>query len=98
MEAGTLALLIPLAPFLLVAFIFWTKHQGKMAELQAKATAEKAAQYAQHTSRLEERVRVLERIVTDRGFDVAAQIEALRHEDSDKRLAAPASDTDKTVN
>ena len=28
--------------------------------------------------RLEQRVRVLERIVTDRGYDVATQIEALR--------------------
>ena len=31
-------------------------------------------------SRLEERVRVLERIVTDRGIDTAAQIEALREQ------------------
>ncbi|RVQ64901.1 hypothetical protein EKN06_14865 [Croceicoccus ponticola] len=89
-----MALMIPLAPFLMVCFIVWTKHQAKMAELQMKNTAEKAAQYAQHTSQLEERVRVLERIVTDRGVDVAAQIEALRHEESDKRLTAP----DKSVN
>src|SRR3546814_17082030 len=33
-------------------------------------TAEKAAQYAAQTERLEERVRVLERIVTDKGIDV----------------------------
>ena len=72
------ALLIPLAPFLMVSFIVWTKHQRKMAELQVKATAETAAQYASHTTELEERVRVLERIVTDRGYDVATQIEALR--------------------
>lgn len=71
-------LLVPLAPFLMVAFIVWTKHQRKMAELQIKATAETAAQYASHTTELEERVRVLERIVTDRGYDVATQIEALR--------------------
>jgi predicted ArsR family transcriptional regulator len=70
--------LIPLAPFLMVGFIVWTKHQGKMAELQIKATAEKAAQYASHSAELEERVRVLERIVTDKGYDVASQIEALR--------------------
>lgn len=36
------------------------------------------AQYAAHTRELEERVRVLERIVTDKGYDVATQIEALR--------------------
>lgn len=95
---NSLLILIPLAPFLMVAFIVWIKHQGKMAELNARATAEKAAQYAQHTSQLEERVRVLERIVTDRGFDVASQIEALRTEDSDRRLGSPAGEPDKTVN
>ena len=73
-----LAILVPLAPFLMVAFIVWTKHQSKMAELNAQATAEKAAQYAANNSDLEERVRVLERIVTDKGYDVASQIEALR--------------------
>ena len=73
-----LGILIPLAPFLMVCFIVWTKHQSKMAELRVKETAEKAAQYASHTSELEERVRVLERIVTDKGYDVASQIEALR--------------------
>ena len=75
---GTLALLIPLAPFIMVCFIVWTKHQRKMAELQVSATAEKAAQYASHSRELEERVRVLERIVTDGGYDTALQIEALR--------------------
>ncbi len=60
----------------------WTKHQQKMAEMQvgatADATAEKAAQYASHIQKLEDRVQVLERIVTDRGYDIATQIEALR--------------------
>jgi hypothetical protein len=40
--------------------------------------AEKAAQYATSNKALEDRVAVLERIVTDRGYDVATQIEALR--------------------
>ena len=60
----------------------WTRHQQKIAEMQigttAQATAEKAAQYASRVTELEDRVRVLERIVTDRGYDVATQIEALR--------------------
>ena len=47
-------------------------------ELTASQTAEKAAQYAAHVERLEQRVRVLERIATDRGADLAAQIEDLR--------------------
>ena len=56
----------------------WTKHRKSMMELQANVTAERAAQYATSNKELEDRVRVLERIVTDRGYDVATQIEALR--------------------
>jgi len=47
-------------------------------ELLSQHTAEKAAQYAAHSERLEARVRVLERIATDKGADVALQIEGLR--------------------
>ena len=50
----------------------------KQLELMSAPTAEKAAQYASHNQALEDRVRVLERIVTDKGYDVATQIEALR--------------------
>ena len=56
------------------------KHRRKMLEAQAQLTAEKAAQYAAHTERLEQRVRVLERIVTDKGIVVAEEIEGLRDE------------------
>ena len=60
----------------------WAKHKQKIAEMQvdttAQATAEKAAQYTSQVAKLEDRVQVLERIVTDRGYDVATQIEALR--------------------
>lgn len=62
--------------------VLWTKHREKIAEMRidttAQATAEKAAQYSSQVQRLEDRVAVLERIVTDRGYDVATQIEALR--------------------
>ena len=40
--------------------------------------AEKAAQYAAQTERLEQRVRVLERIVTDRGLALSDEIDGLR--------------------
>ena len=56
----------------------WTKHRKETMQLQADLTAEKAAQYATDNKALEDRVAVLERIVTDRGYDVATQIEALR--------------------
>ena len=50
----------------------------RQLELTASHTAEKAAQYAAHTERLEARVRVLERIATDKGADLASAIEDLR--------------------
>ncbi|AOL22917.1 hypothetical protein Ga0102493_111896 [Erythrobacter litoralis] len=60
----------------------WTSHRQKIAKMEVEATAsstaEKAAQYASKVQQLEDRVKVLERIVTDRGYDIATQIEALR--------------------
>ena len=58
----------------------WLKHKEKMAEVLTAQTAERAARYAAHTERLEQRVRVLERIVTDKGVDLADEIERLRDE------------------
>jgi len=82
MDHGTLALLVPLMALSIPFFAIWTKHQRRMEEIRARSTAEKAAQYAAHTERLEERVRVLERIITDRGTSLAHEIEALRAEDA----------------
>lgn len=56
----------------------WLKHKERMAAALNAQAAEKAAQYAAHTERLEQRVRVLERLATDRGVDVANEIELLR--------------------
>ena len=47
-------------------------------EFLSKQTAEKAAQYAAQAERLEQRVRVLERIATESNKDLALQIENLR--------------------
>jgi hypothetical protein len=56
----------------------WLTHKREMSRALNAETAEKAAQYAAHTERLEQRVRVLERIVTDKGIVVADEIERLR--------------------
>lgn len=56
----------------------WLKHKEAMAHALNAQTAEKAAQYAAQTERLEQRVRVLERIITDRGMGLADEIEKLR--------------------
>jgi len=52
--------------------------QERKLEILAGQTAEKAAQYAAHNTVLEERLRVVERIVSDKGYDIALQIDALR--------------------
>jgi hypothetical protein len=79
---GIMALMIPIIALSIPIVAIWTKHQQKIAEMRigatAEHTAEKAAQYASKMQALEDRVRVLERIVTDGGYDVATQIEALR--------------------
>ena len=62
-------------------FQTWLKHKERQMELMANKTAEQAAQYAAKAQKLEARVRVLERIATDRGSDLAMQIEDLRDGD-----------------
>ena len=59
-------------------FQTWLKHKERQMELMANKTADQAAQYAAKAQKLEARVRVLERIATDRGSDLAMQIEDLR--------------------
>ncbi len=56
----------------------WFAYRERRMELEASMVAEKAAQYAAQTERLEQRVRVLERIATDRGADLSDEIERLR--------------------
>jgi hypothetical protein len=73
------ALLIPIVAILAGTIVKpWFKLKERQLELEAKMTAEKAAQYAAHTERLEQRMRVLERIVTDKGIDLSDEIERLR--------------------
>lgn len=71
-----------MAPFMMVVGIVWVRSRAQLEEKRLNSTAEhsaeKAAQYASHVKELEERLQVLERIVTDRGYDIATQIEALR--------------------
>jgi hypothetical protein len=78
MGPDTIWIFIPLFALSIPIIRIWSKHQRAMAEIQAKTVAERSAQYANNNTQLEDRVRVLERIVTDKGYDVASQIEALR--------------------
>ena len=55
------------------------RHREKRLELEAQIEAAKAAQQSLRGSgELEQRVRVLERIATDKGINVADEIERLR--------------------
>lgn len=57
----------------------WIDYKRRKVELEAEAlVAARHGRRDDHTELLEERVRVLERIATDRGHDIAHQIEALR--------------------
>lgn len=77
-----LAIVLVVIPTMIVfgkdAFERWLRHKEVMADALNAQAAEKAAQYAAHTERLEHRVRVLERIATDRGADLSTEIELLR--------------------
>jgi hypothetical protein len=68
---------IPAALIIYIANRFFRLRERKL-EIEAMHAAEKAAQYASHSRDIEERLRVVEQIVTDGGAQTAAQIEALR--------------------
>jgi hypothetical protein len=81
MELGPL---IPIFAMLIPIVAIWTRHQQKMAEMgRGSAAAGDSAAIAAQNGKiraLEDRVKVLERIVTDNrhGADLANEIEALR--------------------
>ena len=76
--ASWIWVLIPLAAIGIAPFKMWLKIKEKQIDAQSQLAAEKSAQYAQHMERVEQRLRVLEQIVTDGGVQTASQIEALR--------------------
>ena len=60
------------------AFKRWLRLKEKQLEHAAVMAADKAAAQAAHIDTLEQRVRVLERIATDGGAKLAAEIEQLK--------------------
>jgi len=76
--ASWIWVLIPLFAIGVVPFKMWLRIKEKQLERQSEMTAEKTAQYAARTERLEQRMRVLERIITDKGITISDEIEALR--------------------
>ena len=70
--------LIPLAAIFAGVIKRWLDIKERQMEAISREAVEQAARYAKQTERIEERVRVLERIATSRGTEVAEQIEQLR--------------------
>jgi hypothetical protein len=76
-----------LGPFLMIVGIVWVRGKHQLEEKRIEAgkfqqVDRGAAHRDERVEELEERVRVLERIVTDRegGYGLASKIEALRDE------------------
>ncbi|HEY0012234.1 MAG TPA: hypothetical protein VGB79_05205 [Allosphingosinicella sp.] len=56
----------------------WISLKEREIDHLQRDAVDKQARYAAMTERLEQRVRVLERIATDKGIDVSEEIERLR--------------------
>lgn len=70
-----------------------TFNQRKLEIEQGHAGGDRSAAANELVARLEKRVRVLERLATERGPDVAAQIEALREDRALADLSTPGANT-----
>lgn len=79
MSVAEIGALIPIVALTIPIVAITTRHKRRMAELEVRKLEAQAQQGSGNASTLEERLRVLERIVTDKGYDVAHQIEALRN-------------------
>jgi hypothetical protein len=73
-----IAVSIPVVALLRTPFTRWLELRERAIQSASNETAEKAAQYAAKTERLEQRVAVLERIITDRSANLADEIDRLR--------------------
>jgi hypothetical protein len=75
---AVVVLLITVLGMIYSAYERRLKFKERQLELEAGKASSGDGASARTIAELEKRVRVLERIATDRGHDVAAQIEALR--------------------
>jgi hypothetical protein len=73
-----IAVSIPMVAILRRPIERWMALKEQSIQMASSEAAEKAAQYAAKTERLEQRVAVLERILTDRSANLADEIERLR--------------------
>ena len=71
-------ILIPLAAIFAGVVKRWIALQEARLDRVSRETTDEWTRSASQVERLEQRVRVLERIVTDKGLDLADEIEKLR--------------------
>jgi hypothetical protein len=76
--ASWIWILIPLAAILAGVVKRWLDVKEKEIDALRRDAIERQTRYNEQTERLEQRMRVLERIATSKGIDVAEEIEALR--------------------
>ena len=70
--------LVPIAAILTGFGWGWIGYKNRELSLRANEAKKDAAEESAEKKRLEQRVAVLEKIITDGGLQTAAQIEALR--------------------
>jgi hypothetical protein len=75
---------IPIVAILSGVAFAWLGYKHKELMVKSKHASEDAEREAAEKSKLEARLAVLERIVTDRGIQTADQIDALRKADTDE--------------
>ncbi len=73
-----IAVSIPVVALMKAPIMRWLELKERAIQSASSEAAEKAAQYAAKTERLEQRVAVLERILTDRSANLAEEIDRLR--------------------
>jgi intergrase/recombinase len=83
--ASWIWVLIPLAAIFAGIVKRWLDVKERQMQAVSRDAVDRAESYARQTERLEERVRVLERIITSKGIGVAEEIEQLRDQRSEVR-------------
>ena len=78
------AALIPVAGISAGVAIMWICLKYRQLTLEHRRSEREFALQGEEKRRLEQRLAVLERIVTDRGLQTADQIEALREHDAEQ--------------
>ena len=87
-DASTIWVLIPIAAIFAGVFKHNLRLKEKELDRARDRESENERRHGVETRQLEERVRVLERIVTDKGLDVSLEIEKLRDAPSVRDMRA----------